>query len=176
MIVKRVSAYSGIATYFKVSSSIKKFPEQKHINMATMDIKREVKPKKRLRGKFLAKSLYWYLEVRRVKNTSKDVKEEQRASSDEIANTLKAKCCWKIGFPVTWSTPPGTVADDAKATVAIRAAMNEQELHVLLIHVVLLSKSSLCVSVKIWSGRCPDLFKSKGDSEGREFLTYCNVY
>lgn len=124
----------------------------KHINMAAMDIKREVKPKKRFLGTFLLKSLYWHLEVRRSKNTSSEMKEEQSATRAEIAKSLKAKWCWKIGLPVSWSTPPGTVADEAKATVAIRAAMKEQELHVLLRHSLLFSKSSLCVSVNIWSG------------------------
>lgn len=59
--------------------------------MTTMDIKRVVKPNKRLCDKFLLKSLYWYLEVRRVKNMSKEMKEEQRATSDESAKNLKAK-------------------------------------------------------------------------------------
>ena len=84
------------------------------------------------------------------------MKDEQRATRDDIAKNLKAKSCWKIGSPVSWSTPPGTVADEAKATVDIRAARKEQELHLLLSHSLLLSRSCPCVSVKI----CSALFSS----------------
>ena len=84
-----------------------------------------------------------------AKKMSKQMKDEKGATGDDIAKNLKAKWCWKIGSPVSWLTPPGTVADEAKATVDIRAAMKEQELHVLLSHSLLFSKGSLCVSVNI---------------------------
>ena len=73
---------------------------------------------------------------------SKEMKEVQRATSDEIEKIWKAKWCWKIGFPLSWLSPPGTVADEVNTTVAIKAAMKEQELHVVLIHSLLLLNSS----------------------------------
>lgn len=145
----------------------------KHNNMAAKDTKREVKPNKRFLSTFLLKSLYWYLEVRRAENMSSEMKEEQTAASDETAKNLKAKWSWKIGLPVSWLTPPGTVADEAKATVAIRAAMKENELHVLLSHSLFLSKSSLCVSVNICSGVFPSIRGRVEKFSGKEFFTYC---
>ena len=103
------------------------------------------------------------------------MKEEQSATSDEIAKNLKAKWCWKIGSPVSWSTPPGTVADEAKATVDIRAAMKEQELHVLLSHSLLLSRSCPCVSVKICSAVFRYIFVPIQKSGGKVFFTYCSI-
>ena len=38
--------------------SIKKFPEQKQVNMAAMDIKTDVKPNKNFIGKFVVKSVF----------------------------------------------------------------------------------------------------------------------
>lgn len=87
---------------------------------------------------------------------SKEMKEEQRATSDESAKNLKAKWYQKIGFLVSLLTPPGMVADEAKATVAIRAAMKKQELHVLL------------DSLKICSGFLP-YFNNYRDIVARSF-------
>ena len=126
--------------------------------MAAMDIKRKVKPSVRFRGKVLLKSLYFCLDMRMEKKMSKDMEEEQRATSDDIAKDLKAKWCCKTGLPVSWLTPPGTVADEAKARVAIRAAMTEQELHTLFSHALLLVRSSPCVSIKISSAVISSLF------------------
>ena len=120
---------------------IKKFPEQKQINMDAMDIKREVKPSKKFLGKFLVKSLSWPLETKMARNINKEIIEQQRATRDDIAKILKARRCSNIGTPVFWSTPPGTVADEAKATVAMSAAIKEQELDVLFSHCLLSSSS-----------------------------------
>ena len=109
-----------------------------------------------------------------MKNMSKDVKEEKRASSDEIANNLQAKWCWKSGKPESWLTPPGTVAEYAKATVATRAASKEQESPVLLSHFLLLSRRFSCFLVKISSGQNPSPFLRKLNPLGMEFLTCCN--
>lgn len=59
--------------------------------MAAKDIKREVKPNKRFQGKFLPKSLYWYLEVRRAKIMSNEMKEEQRTKSNAIAKKIESQ-------------------------------------------------------------------------------------
>lgn len=98
------------------------------------------------------KSLYSCFDMRIEKKMSKEVKEVDRASSDEIANNLKAKWFWKMGSPVSWFTPPGTVDDEAKARVDIRAAITEQELHMLFSHSLLFVRSFSCVPIKIWVG------------------------
>ena len=109
--------------------------------MATMDIKRDVKPNKKFLGKFVVKSLSWCLEMKMARNMSKEITEQQRATSDAIAKILKARWFSKTGSPVSCFTPPGTEADEAKATVAISAAMKEQELEVLFSHCLLSSSS-----------------------------------
>ena len=90
-----------------------------------------------------------------AKKMSKQMKDEKRATGDDIAKNLKAKWCWKIGSPVSWWTPPSTVADEAKTTVDIRAARKEREMHVLLSHSLLLSRSCPFVSIKICSALFP---------------------
>ena len=65
---------------------------------------------------------------------TREVAEEQRAISDETAKRLKADWCARFGFPLFSLKSPGTVADVAKATVAMRVATTEQELEVLFSH------------------------------------------
>lgn len=65
---------------------------------------------------------------------TKEVTEQQRAMSDAMANTLKAGRPWSNGMPLFWSLPPGTVAEVAKATVAIRAATKEHDSEVFVSH------------------------------------------
>ena len=88
--------------------------------MAAMDIKRDVKPNKNFLGKFVVKSLSSSLEMKMAQNISKEITEQKRATSGAIAKIL----------PVSCFTP----ADEAKATVAISAAIKEQELEVLFSH------------------------------------------
>ena len=88
--------------------------------MAAMDIKRDVKPNKNFDGKFVVKYLSSSLEMKMAQNISKEITEQKRATSGAIAKIL----------PVSCFTP----ADEAKATVAIIAAMKEPGLDVLFCH------------------------------------------
>ena len=68
------------------------------------------------------------------RNTTKEVVEKQRATNDERANNSKAGWFLRVGLPVCSSTPPGIVAEAAKATVATSAATTEQPVEVLASH------------------------------------------
>lgn len=68
------------------------------------------------------------------RNITTEVTEKLSATSDEMANMLKADWPSNVGIPLSWLTPPGTVADVAKATVAMRAATTEQDSEVLVSH------------------------------------------
>ncbi|RYQ81980.1 hypothetical protein Ahy_B10g100561 [Arachis hypogaea] len=61
------------------------------------------------------------------RNSTTPVTEHARATSDAMANTLNAAVLSNVGTPVSSWTPPGTVVEVAKATVAIRAATTEQD-------------------------------------------------
>ena len=106
-----------------------------------------------------------------ARNISKDIIEQLRASRDDIAKILKARRCRRIGTPVSWFTPPGTEADEAKATVAMSAAMKEQELDVLSIHRLLSSSRFAWFFWKISSGVHSSRFFLI--SNRTEFCTYC---
>ncbi|KAJ9696072.1 hypothetical protein PVL29_008363 [Vitis rotundifolia] len=102
--------------------------------MAAMDIKRDDNPNNSFLGKSLPKSFSWCLDVRMARNMTTAVTEKHRAMRDAIEKTLKAGWFSRVGTPSPSLTPPGTVADVANATVAMRAATTEHELEVLLSH------------------------------------------
>ena len=145
---KQVTAYTGNAAYFSSSLRTKKCPAQKDTKIAAMETKRDDKPSNSFLGRSLRKSLTWYLEVRMARNMTTEVTEKQRATSDEIANMRNAVWRSSIGLPLSSLIPPGTVAEVAKATVAISAATTEQESDVALSHFPPFSTSSLCDSLK----------------------------
>ena len=131
--------------------------------MAAMDIKRDVKPNKNFLGKFVVKSLSSSLEMKMAQNISKEITEQKRATRGAIAKILPLSCF----------TPPGTEAVEAKATVAISAAMKEQELDVLFSQCLLSSSSSRCSAWKILSGEFPVRLFLTTKSGSKEFCTYC---
>ena len=77
-----------------------------------------------------------------------EVTKKQRATSDEIANMRNVGWRSNIGLPMSSLIPPGTVAEVAKATVAVSAATTEQKSDVALSHFPPFSTSSLCDSLK----------------------------
>lgn len=149
---RQVTPYSGKAANFSSSLSTKKCPAQKHNNMAAMDTNNDVKPSKTFVGKSSPKSLASYLEVSIARNMITEVIEKQRATRDETANTLNAIWFAKNGVPVCSAFPPGTLADVAKATVAMRAATTEQDRDVLVSHAPPLLTSSWCDLLNISFG------------------------
>ena len=130
-------------------------------SMAPMEMKSDVKPTRSFRGRSLAKSLSWNLDVRMAKNMVNEVIEKHSAINDEIANTSKAVSFSSFGFPDDSSTPPGMEAEVAKATAAMRAATTEHDSEVFTSHLAPWIMSSSCVSVKISSGVFPLLFRRK---------------
>ena len=98
------------------------------------------------------KSSSWCLEVRIARNSTREVTEKQRAISDETAKRLKADWCAKFGSPFFSLKLPGTVADVAKAMVAMRVETREQEVEVLFSHLPPLFTRSEWASVKISFG------------------------
>lgn len=81
--------------------------------------------------------------------------EEDRAISDEMANMLNTGLFSRIGLPLPWSTPPGTAAEVANATVAMNAARTEHDSEVLVSHSLPSCTRSRCASVKTSSGVLP---------------------
>lgn len=145
---RQVTAYTGNAAYFSSSLRTKKCPAQKDTRMAAMDTKRDDNPSNSFLGRSLRKSFTWYLEVRMARNMTTEVTEKQRATSDEIANMRNAGWRSSMGLPLSSLMPPGTVAEVAKATVAISAETTEHESEVALSHLPPFSTSSLCDSLK----------------------------
>ena len=146
---RHVTAYIGNAAYLSSSLRRKKCPAQKETSIAPIDIKRDDKPNNILLGKLRPKSLSWCLEVRTARNMTREFTEKHRAMSDEMENTLNAGLRSRVGVPFPSLMPPGTVADVAKATVAMSAATTEHELEVVLSHALPFFTSSSCFSVKI---------------------------
>ncbi|CAK7346528.1 unnamed protein product [Dovyalis caffra] len=169
---RQVTPYTGIAAYLSSSLSTKKCPAQKHTNMAAMDTNNDVKPIKTLFGRSFLKSLGWYLEVSIARNMTTEVTEKQRATRDEIANTLNSGRFLRTGEPLSSLFPPGTAADVAKATVAMSAATTEQDSEVLASHSPPLLTSSWCEIVNIsFEVRPSELWRGK-KLPGMEYLTY----
>ena len=148
VIGKNVTVYTGNALKFNLSLRIKKCPEQKDTNIEAMATNSDVRPTKSFLGKLLPKSRSWYLDVSIDKNMTRAVTEKQRAMSDAMANTLNAGSFSRVGWPLSDLTPPGTVLDVAKATVAISAATTEHDSDVLVSQSPPDLTSSLWVSVK----------------------------
>ncbi|KAJ9689139.1 hypothetical protein PVL29_014674 [Vitis rotundifolia] len=150
---------------------MKKWPAQKDTNIAAMEIRSNDKPPRSFVGKAVLKSFSRYLDVRIPRKITKEVTEEQREISDEIENTRNAGSFPRTGFPL--SMPPGTVADVAKATVAISAATTEHDFEVSFSHPPPRSTSALCVSVKTSTAVSPALLYNIKFG-GMELFTCCN--
>jgi hypothetical protein len=60
--------------------------------------------------------------------------EKLSTMTDEMVEMLNAGCLLSVGVPFSCLTPPGTVVDVAKATVAMSAAMIEHDSEVLFSH------------------------------------------
>ena len=69
-----------------------------------------------------------------ARNENKAVMEKQRATSEEIAKMVSIEWLSRFGVPFVSLMLPGIVVDEAKATVAMRAATTEQDSEVLLSH------------------------------------------
>lgn len=91
------------------------------------------------------------------KNNTTAVTEKQRAIRDDIAKISKPGSFNRVGMPVLSSTPPGTVADAANATVAMRAATTEQDSDVFVSHSPPLLTRSLWVLEKMSSAVSPKI-------------------
>ena len=146
---RQVTAYTGMAVYFSLSLRTKKCPAQKENNMELMDKKSDVKPMRSLFGKELPKSFSWYREVRMARNMITAVTEKQRATREVMAKMSNKGSFSRFGVPSFSFTPPGTVEDVAKATVAMRAATTEHDSEVLDSHSPPVFTRSLCSRVKI---------------------------
>ena len=155
---RQVTAYTGNAAYFSLSFSTKKCPAQKAINMEAIETSNDVKPSKSFLGRSLPKSFSWYRDVKMERNMTKAVTEKQSATSDDMAKTSNAGWFSRVGVPLSCLTPPGTVVELAKATVAMSAATTEHELEVLVSHLLPSSTSFLWVSVNISLEVFPSLF------------------
>ena len=149
---KQVAAYNGYATYLSCRSRRKIWPVQNETNTAAMDAKSDVKPSKSFRGKLMEKSRASYRDVIMVRKKTRAVTDKQRASSDEMVKALNAGLSLKTGEPVLSSSPPGTDADVAKATVAMSAATTEHDSEVLTSQLLPSFRRSLCEVVKISCG------------------------
>lgn len=150
---KQVMAYMGNAAYFSLFLRTKKWPAQNDISIAPIEIKSDVSPTNNFLGRSAPKSFSWNLEVRMARNMITEVTEKHSATSEDMANTLKAGWFCKVGVPLLSSfTPPGTVAEVAKATVAIRAATTEHDWEVLMSHSPPCFASCSCVSLNISFG------------------------
>ena len=92
-----------------------------------MDTRREVKPSRSFFGKSLRKSFCSYQEVRMARNENKAMMEKQRVTSEEMAKMVSIEWLSRFGVPFVSLMLPGIVVDEAKATVAMRAATTEQD-------------------------------------------------
>ena len=87
-----------------------------------------------------------------ARNENKAVMEKQRAMSEKTAKMVSIVWLSRFGAPFVSLKLPGIVVDEAKATVAMRAATTEQDLDVLFSHSPPCLTKSSCVSLKISSG------------------------
>uniref|UniRef100_A0A7N2RF77 Uncharacterized protein n=1 Tax=Quercus lobata TaxID=97700 RepID=A0A7N2RF77_QUELO len=62
-----------------------------------------------------------------VRNKNKAVMEKHMAMSEEMAKMVSIEWLSRIGFPFSSLMLPGTVVDEAKATVAMSAVKTEQD-------------------------------------------------
>lgn len=122
-----------------------------------METNNEVKPTRSFVGMSLPKSLSWYCDVKMERNMTMDVTEKQSVTSEEMAKTSNAGWFSSVGVPISCLTPPGTVADVAKATVAMSATTTEHDLEVLFSHSPPFSTRFLWVSMNIYFGVLPSL-------------------
>ena len=87
-----------------------------------------------------------------ARNITTAVTEKLSAMTDEMAEMPNAGCLPSVGVPLSCLTPPGTVVDVAKATVAMSAAMTEHDSEVLFSHAPPSLTRSLWVLVNKSSG------------------------
>lgn len=141
--------------------------------METIDTKSNVNPSKSLLGNSFLKSFSWYRDMRMDRNMTMDVTEEHRAKSDEMAKMSKTGKFSRVGLPVTSLMPPGTVVAVAKATVAMRAPITEQDSEALVSHSLPSFTSPLWVSLKMSFGVLLSLLKRTKKCGGMEVFTIC---
>jgi len=122
----------------------KKWPEQKATNIAIMDKKRELNPKRSFLGISILKSFASFREVSMDRNITSAVTEKQRPITEDKANASNAGLPSNAGSPVSLLLPPGTVLDVAKETPARSAATTEQDSEVSLSHSLPFCTSSSC--------------------------------
>lgn len=171
---RQVTAYTGMAVYFSLSLRTKKCPAQNETNIEVMDTNSDVKPTRSLLGKTVPKSFSWYLEVRMARNMITAVTEKQRATREAMAKMSNAGSFSRFGVPTFSFTPPGTVADVAKATVAIRAATTEHDSEVLDSQSPPAFTRFLCSWVKISFAVSPLLLHRTKKCCGIDLFTNCH--
>ncbi|KAJ9696110.1 hypothetical protein PVL29_008384 [Vitis rotundifolia] len=143
--------------------------------MEAMDKKSDVKPTRSFLGKSMRKSLSWYREVRMARNMITALTEKQSATREDMAKMSNAGLSSRFGVPTFSFTPPGTVADVAKATVAMRAATTEHDSEVLNSHSPPAWTRSVCFSVKISFAVSPFWLQRTKKCCGTDLLTNCIV-
>ncbi|RDX77179.1 hypothetical protein CR513_42735, partial [Mucuna pruriens] len=133
----------------------------------------DVKPNISFLGRSLPKSCSWYRDVSMDRNNASEVMEQHRAISDDMPKTLNSGLSSRVGMPVLFWTPPGTVLDVAKATVAITAATTEHDSEVLFSHSPPLLTRPSCVSLKISLGVLYSLLYRRKKLGAMDSLTNC---
>ncbi|KAA8543282.1 hypothetical protein F0562_021223 [Nyssa sinensis] len=102
-----------------------------------------------------------------------EVTEKKNADRDEKVKALKAGSFLSVGVPLPSLTPPGTVVDVAKATVATSVPTTKEDWEVLVSHSRSLMMSSMCVFKNMSTAVLPSLFWRTKKFGGTEFLTNC---
>ncbi|KAI5409052.1 hypothetical protein KIW84_054750 [Lathyrus oleraceus] len=143
------------------------------MNIATMDKKRELNPKRSFLGKSILKSLASFREVSIERNIMSAVTEKQRPITEDIANASNAGLPSNVGSPVSLWFPPGTVLDVAKETPARSAATTEQDSEVSLSHALPSCTSVACEFLNNSPAVLSFLFVLTVKCSGTSPLVYC---
>lgn len=149
------TAYIGTATILSFSLSINVCPAQNDSSIAAMPENRQLIPISSFLGRSCLKSRSSNREVMMARKKTRAVMDRQSAISEAMQKTSKALWSIIIGKPWFWSSPPGTVAEVANATVAMRAATTEQDSEVFTSQSFPVLTKFSCVCVKIWAGVSP---------------------
>lgn len=107
------------------------------------------------------------------RNMVRAVVEKHNATSEEMANKLKAGSPSKVGSPPAL-TPPGTVMAEANATVAMSAATTEHDSDVWVSHSPPALINSVCWTVKTSFGVLPSLLRRVKKCRGIDSLMNCS--
>ena len=90
--------------------------------MPAIEMKSVVSPNTNFDGNDTRKSISVKRDVRIDKKINIEEEEENSAIASDMKNTLNQILFKRIGVPVSWLLPPGTVKAAAKTTVVINVA------------------------------------------------------